>query len=118
MSKRSINTNDIHDQNSILEPSSKPESSAPGPNAPSDPLNANSNRSYSERYFELIDKRNHLPVYQHKKKLIEMLDQYNKIVLVGETGSGKTTQIPQWCMEYLNNNRTDKFCVACTQPRR
>lgn len=47
-----------------------------------------------------------------------MLDQHNTIVLVGETGSGKTTQIPQWCVEYLKKNRTGKICVACTQPRR
>lgn len=38
------------------------------------------------------------------------------MVLVGETGSGKTTQIPQWCVEYVRAR--GKRGVACTQPRR
>jgi pre-mRNA-splicing factor ATP-dependent RNA helicase DHX15/PRP43 len=36
--------------------------------------------------------------------------------LVGETGSGKTTQIPQWCVDF--SKRLGKKTVACTQPRR
>lgn len=39
-----------------------------------------------------------------------MLDNHNTIVLVGETGSGKTTQIPQWCVEYLKKNTPGKIC--------
>lgn len=38
------------------------------------------------------------------------------MVLVGETGSGKTTQIPQFCVEYCQ--KEGKLGVACTQPRR
>ena len=36
--------------------------------------------------------------------------------MVGETGSGKTTQIPQWCVDFAK--RLGKKSVACTQPRR
>lgn len=39
-------------------------------------------------------------------------------MLVGETGSGKTTQIPQWCLEWITGRYTSKKAVACTQPRR
>lgn len=46
---------------------------------------------------------------------METMKEKQAFVLVGETGSGKTTQIPQWCLE----TRIDKRkCVACTQPRR
>lgn len=46
---------------------------------------------------------------------MESMKEHQAFVLVGETGSGKTTQIPQWCLE----TRVDKRkCVACTQPRR
>jgi len=47
---------------------------------------------------------------------MRLLSQHQCIVLVGETGSGKTTQIPQWCVEYSRSIGTKG--VACTQPRR
>lgn len=61
-----------------------------------------------------------LPVYSHKEKFIRLLDENQVLVIVGETGSGKTTQIPQWCHEYLitKEDPLNKLCVACTQPRR
>lgn len=39
---------------------------------------------------------------------------------MGETGSGKTTQIPQWCLEYckMRTMPGQRRLVACTQPRR
>jgi HrpA-like RNA helicase len=42
--------------------------------------------------------------------------EYQVIVLVGETGSGKTTQIPQFLLEagYTSKGKG----IACTQPRR
>ena len=42
--------------------------------------------------------------------------RHQGICLVGETGSGKTTQIPQWCVDY--SKQMGKKTVACTQPRR
>lgn len=81
-------------------------------------INPFTNKLYSRKYFELLEKRKQLPVYEYKEKFWDMLDNHNTIVLVGETGSGKTTQIPQWCVEYLKKNKTGKTCVACTQPRR
>ena len=45
-----------------------------------------------------------------------LIFQHQSICLVGETGSGKTTQIPQWCVDFAK--RLGKKSVACTQPRR
>ena len=39
-----------------------------------------------------------LPVWQYKTDFLEMLRKSKEMVLVGETGSGKTTQIPQYVM--------------------
>ena len=48
--------------------------------------------------------------------MIKIFTRHQGICLVGETGSGKTTQIPQWCVDY--SKQMGKKTVACTQPRR
>ncbi|KAI1721332.1 helicase associated domain (HA2) domain-containing protein [Ditylenchus destructor] len=76
----------------------------------------------SARYWELYRKRSQLPVWEYREKFLELLSKNQCITLVGETGSGKTTQIPQWCMDYAKEKARytpGKRClVACTQPRR
>lgn len=37
-----------------------------------------------------------LPIYQHKHKLIEAVRKSPFLIVTGETGSGKTTQLPQY----------------------
>lgn len=74
----------------------------------------------SSRYQELLTQRQKLPIWAYKDRFLRMLNENQTIVLVGETGSGKTTQVPQWCVEYIESlgEPFDKLCVACTQPRR
>ena len=57
-----------------------------------------------------------MPAYESKQKLIGLLEEYQVIILVGETGSGKTTQIPQFIVQsgICGKNKG----IACTQPRR
>jgi HrpA-like RNA helicase len=57
-----------------------------------------------------------LPVWQAKKDFIDILNAHQTVILVGETGSGKTTQIAQFIAEAGYCNAGKK--VACTQPRR
>ncbi|KAI5705833.1 hypothetical protein M8J75_002206 [Diaphorina citri] len=71
---------------------------------------------YTPRYHELHRKRITLPVFEYRTEFMTLLAQNQCIVLVGETGSGKTTQIPQWCVEYSKS--VGAKAVACTQPRR
>lgn len=71
---------------------------------------------YTPRYYELYKKRITLPVFEYRTDFMRLLSQHQCIVLVGETGSGKTTQIPQWCVEYSRSIGSKG--VACTQPRR
>lgn len=73
---------------------------------------------YSQRYFDIFRKRIQLPVWEYKEKFFQVLTDNQVTVLVGETGSGKTTQIPQWCLEWLKSRYSSRKCVACTQPRR
>ena len=71
---------------------------------------------YTPRYFELFRKRIQLPVWEYQDKFLELLSKHQCICLVGETGSGKTTQIPQWCVDFAK--KMGKKTVSCTQPRR
>ncbi|XP_048873051.1 ATP-dependent RNA helicase DHX33 [Brienomyrus brachyistius] len=59
--------------------------------------------------------RKHLPIYQAKSQLINRLRQLDSAVLIGETGSGKTTQIPQYLYEAGIGRQG---IIAITQPRR
>ncbi|XP_050423506.1 pre-mRNA-splicing factor ATP-dependent RNA helicase DHX16 isoform X2 [Adelges cooleyi] len=57
-----------------------------------------------------------LPIYRFKKDLIEAINDHQILIIEGETGSGKTTQIPQYLYEagYTEDNKK----IGCTQPRR
>ena len=59
--------------------------------------------------------RESLPIYPHRERLMEVIRDHQIIVLIGETGSGKTTQIPQYLHEV---GYTKQGKVGCTQPRR
>ncbi|CAN6468953.1 unnamed protein product [Victoria cruziana] len=73
-------------------------------------------RRLSFRYYELLEKRKTLPVWQQRQEFMEALERNQTLILVGETGSGKTTQIPQFIVE--GDYTSDHKKVACTQPRR
>jgi ATP-dependent helicase HrpA len=53
-----------------------------------------------------------LPVSAHREELLEAIREHQIVVVAGETGSGKTTQLPKLCLE-LGRER-----IAHTQPRR
>jgi pre-mRNA-splicing factor ATP-dependent RNA helicase DHX15/PRP43 len=51
-------------------------------------------RPYSDKYFKLLEVRKNLPAWQAKKQIIELVQKNQVLVLQGDTGSGKTTQVP------------------------
>lgn len=97
---------------------------------------------FSQRYFDILAKRKELPAWGVKDEFVTLLRKENVFVVVGETGSGKTTQLPQFVLdELLLPRQTSKKrqrssddatedseqpeeaegkvqLVACTQPRR
>jgi pre-mRNA-splicing factor ATP-dependent RNA helicase DHX15/PRP43 len=79
-------------------------------------INPWTERPYSPRYYDILKKREQLPVYDFEKDLVEMVRNNQVVIVEGETGSGKTTQIPQFLLEMLAV-RGEKM-IACTQPRR
>ena len=60
--------------------------------------------------------RKTLPVYAMRDDLLQAIEAHQVLVVVGETGSGKTTQLPQFLVDagYTRDGRM----IACTQPRR
>ncbi|TPX31860.1 hypothetical protein SmJEL517_g04900 [Synchytrium microbalum] len=59
--------------------------------------------------------REALPVYQAKKQLMDVVAANKTLIVISETGSGKTTQIPQFLHE---SGLTKRGIIAITQPRR
>ncbi|MBN2625733.1 MAG: DEAD/DEAH box helicase, partial [Spirochaetales bacterium] len=57
-----------------------------------------------------------LPISAKREEVIRLIRENQVIVLSGETGSGKTTQIPKFCLEAGLGAKGKQ--IACTQPRR
>ena len=62
-----------------------------------------------------------LPILNHKAEIQEALRTNQTIIIAGDTGSGKTTQLPQFCLEMACDKHSGKpssLVIGCTQPRR
>ncbi|XP_057473852.1 pre-mRNA-splicing factor ATP-dependent RNA helicase DEAH1 [Actinidia eriantha] len=72
--------------------------------------------SMAKSAFEkLQEDRKTLPMYPYRDELLQAVHDHQVLVIVGETGSGKTTQIPQYLHEA---GYTKRGMIGCTQPRR
>ncbi len=56
-----------------------------------------------------------LPIIEKKKEIIQAIFEHPVVIVSGETGSGKTTQLPKFC---LDAGRGLNGVIGCTQPRR
>ena len=61
------------------------------------------------------EQREDLPIFKLRDEFIQSVNEYQVLVAIGETGSGKTTQMTQYLAEA---GYTSKGIIACTQPRR
>ncbi|KAL0273729.1 UNVERIFIED_CONTAM: hypothetical protein PYX00_006340 [Menopon gallinae] len=65
---------------------------------------------------DIEETRRSLPIYFFKDDLIAAIKKYQVLIIEGETGSGKTTQIPQYLKDA--GFTKDGKIIGCTQPRR
>ncbi|MED6205991.1 hypothetical protein PIB30_022881 [Stylosanthes scabra] len=63
----------------------------------------------------IAEQRQYLPIFSVREELLQVIRENQVVVVVGETGSGKTTQLTQYLHE---DGYTIKGIVGCTQPRR
>lgn len=61
--------------------------------------------------------RQSLPVYKLRDQFLAEIEKHQVMIVVGETGSGKTTQLPQYLHE-AGYSKNGKLMIGCTQPRR
>ncbi|KAF9157020.1 DEAH-box ATP-dependent RNA helicase prp22 [Actinomortierella ambigua] len=62
---------------------------------------------------ELRRQQEALPIFDFRNQLLDAIQSNNVLVVIGETGSGKTTQLPRYIAEEFRDKR-----IGVTQPRR
>ncbi|XP_040074581.1 ATP-dependent RNA helicase DHX8 [Ixodes scapularis] len=72
--------------------------------------------SYGKKtQMTILEQRQSLPIYKLKDELVKAVTDNQILIVIGETGSGKTTQITQYLAEA---GFTTRGKIGCTQPRR
>ncbi|KAK4540524.1 hypothetical protein LTR36_009162 [Oleoguttula mirabilis] len=65
--------------------------------------------------MSIKDQRESLPAFKMRKQFLDAVGKYQLLIVVGDTGSGKTTQLTQYLAEAGYGN---EGMIGCTQPRR
>ncbi|GES86963.1 probable ATP-dependent RNA helicase DHX35 [Rhizophagus clarus] len=97
----------------------------PGTVAPGISVDREAEKETSENLVTFVDhgsnlsiqqQRKILPIFKSRDQILYLVEQYQTTIIVGQTGCGKSTQLPQYLHEagWTANGRI----VACTQPRR
>jgi len=99
----------------------KPGSDTPGSHIEEERENVVETASFSMVYnpnasFSIERQRQSLPVFRYRNHILYLVENYRTVIIVGETGCGKSTQIPQYLIEagWAASGRV----VAVTEPRR
>jgi len=72
--------------------------------------------SYGQKSVKPIkEQREGLPIFKLRNELLQAIHDNQVLIVIGETGSGKTTQITQYMAEA---GYTSRGVIGCTQPRR
>lgn len=71
------------------------------------------------KYRQILKQREKLPSFKVQDKIMELINSNQIVLISGETGCGKTTQVPQFILDYFIENKKGSLCkIVCTQPRR
>ncbi|ORZ15198.1 P-loop containing nucleoside triphosphate hydrolase protein, partial [Absidia repens] len=75
-------------------------------------------RLATKAYLQMKLKREELPIADYRQEILQLVQAHQVVIISGETGCGKSTQVPQFLAEHLLRPGTPYGSVICTQPRR
>lgn len=71
----------------------------------------------SPKFQQMLQYRIQLPMWAFRQQVLDAVDAHQVVIICGETGCGKSTQVPSFLLEHQLTN--GKHCkIYCTQPRR
>jgi ATP-dependent RNA helicase DHX36 len=71
------------------------------------------------KYNKMNKKRKKLPSYNMKDEILKVVNESQIVVISGETGCGKTTQVAQFILDdFIEKKKGSECKILCTQPRR
>ncbi|XP_061189773.1 ATP-dependent RNA helicase A-like isoform X2 [Saccostrea echinata] len=81
--------------------------------------NQEQSRAHNENLKAMMEERAMLPVYQSHDHILQTIEENSVTLIRGETGCGKTTQVPQYILDKAIEMGTGADCnIIITQPRR
>ncbi|PPQ98819.1 hypothetical protein CVT24_003373 [Panaeolus cyanescens] len=94
----------------------KPGTTGPGSNLDRSAQSEENFLPYAPPKTSSYNASDRLPIYAHRDKLLYAIEKHGVVIVVGHTGCGKTTQLPQYLLQagWAKDGRV----IACTQPRR
>ena len=76
-----------------------------------------SSKACKPSYSEMMKSRMTLPIWNFKDELLTVIENHQVAIICGETGCGKSTQVPAFILE--NELKNGRHCkIYCTEPRR
>ncbi|KAK2578059.1 hypothetical protein KPH14_008474 [Odynerus spinipes] len=78
------------------------------------------NKELQDRYFlNNLDVKNNLPIFEYRDEILKKLENNQIIVIKGDTGCGKTTQVPQFIMNsFISKGNATDCNILISQPRK
>ena len=68
---------------------------------------------------ELLKGASGLPIMKHRQDIVELIGNHKVSIIEGQTGSGKSTQVPQFILDHAIKMQRSHLCnIVVTQPRR
>uniref|UniRef100_A0A7N8YQM3 DEAH (Asp-Glu-Ala-His) box polypeptide 34 n=1 Tax=Mastacembelus armatus TaxID=205130 RepID=A0A7N8YQM3_9TELE len=114
----SVCTRDVEERLGKAEHRSRERSSGPGPQEISDCrlallhfLDFSQRQSFG-KLAKLRREQKNLPIFQYRDRIVGLVRNHPVVVVAGDTGCGKSTQVPQYLLS------AGFSYIACTQPRR